>query len=136
MRNSMSKALRSPLALKLGMELQSADRGQAQSALAYDKTNTTVGNIVHGGAILSLADSAATAAIWSLVEDPENYRGLTIDLSLSFVSAARGADLLANARVLKRGRSICYCDVEVLTTFGELIAKAKVVYKLSRNRTQ
>ncbi|NOX51676.1 MAG: PaaI family thioesterase [Gammaproteobacteria bacterium] len=128
------KKRHSPLAEKLGMELVSADRGSARYLLPFDTSNTTIEDVVHGGAILSLADSAATAAIWSTVEEREQYRGLTIDLSLSFVSAARGIDLIANARVLKRGRSISYCDVDVETDTGVLIAKAKVAYKLSRVR--
>lgn len=123
---------RSPLGDKLGMRLLEGGDGRAQFLLPFDHTNTTVANVVHGGAILSLADSAATAAIWSTVEKLDQYRGLTIDLSMSFISAARGADLLANASVLKRGRSVCYADVEVVTADGELIAKAKVAYKLSK----
>lgn len=123
---------RSPLGDKLGMRLVEGGEGYAQFSLPFDRTNTTIADVVHGGAILSLADSAATGAIWSTVEKPEQYRGLTIDLSLSFISAARGTDLLANARVLKKGRSVCYADVEVVTVDGDLVAKAKVAYKLSK----
>jgi acyl-coenzyme A thioesterase PaaI-like protein len=42
---------------------------------------------------------------------------------------AGGRDLLADARVLRRGGSLCSCDVEVRA--GEsLVAKALVTYKL------
>jgi len=131
-RASMVRALRSPLAEKLGItSIEGAD-GTARVEMPYDATNTTTSDIVHGGAILSLADVAATASIWSTVEDPARYRGLTIDLSLSFIAAARSRDLVANARVIKRGRSICYSEVEVETSDGEIVAKAKVAYKLSK----
>ena len=129
---SSLRELHSPLAEKLGMRLVEQGEGYVQFSLPFDHTNTTIADVVHGGAILSLADTAATGAIWSTVDEPEHYRGLTIDLSLSFIAAARGADLLANARVLKRGRSVCYADVEVVTIEGELVAKAKVAYKLSK----
>jgi uncharacterized protein (TIGR00369 family) len=122
----------SPLATKLGLTLVNAGDGAALYSLPFDHSNTTIEDVVHGGAILSLADSAATAAVWSTVEEREKYRGLTIDLSLSFISAARNVDLIARAQVLKRGRSICYCEVDVETEAGVLIAKAKVAYKLSR----
>lgn len=129
---TLRRALHSPLAGKLGITLTDIGHGTARLHMPFDTTNTTVGDIVHGGAILSLADTAATAAIWSTVEDPQSYRGLTIDLSLSFLSAARGADLTADARILKRGRSICYSEVDVTAPDGELVARATVAYKLSR----
>ncbi len=130
--SSATRTIQSPLGEKLGMRFVSAHNGVAEYALPYDVSNTTVADVVHGGAILSLADVAATAAVWSTVAEPDKYRGLTIDLSLSFVTAARRVDLVAKAHVLKRGRSVCYCDVRVESDTGELIAKAQVTYKMSR----
>ena len=51
--------------------------------------------------------------------------GLTVD----FVAAGRG-DLVADARVLRRGGSLCFCDVEVADADDRLVAKALVTYKL------
>ena len=127
---------RSPLAEKLGMEFLEASEGTATMTMPFDPANTTIDDVVHGGAILSLADSVATAAIWSSIPVKERgkYRGLTIDLSLSFVSAARGTDMVGKAKLLKRGNSICFAEVEIVTAAGVLVAKAKVAYKLSKIR--
>lgn len=123
----------SAYAAKLGIVCDLTEDDRAVYSMAFREDNTTVADVVHGGAISSLADIAATAAAWSTVTDVARYRGTTIDLSLSFIAAARGCGIVADARVLKRGGTVCFCDVELTAAgSGELIAKCKVVYKLSR----
>jgi uncharacterized protein (TIGR00369 family) len=90
----------------------------------------TMADLVHGGAIASLVDTAAMAASWSTEKVPDNLRGTTADLSLSFLSGARGSELRAEARVLRRGRTLCFCEVEVSDGAGEAVAKSLVTYKL------
>lgn len=125
----------SPLSTKLGITCRNVGDDQAVYVMPFRDDNTTIGNVIHGGAILSLADCAATGAAWSVIAEPERHRGLTIDVSLSFLSAARGADLTATARVVKRGGTICFCDVDITDSDGVPIARAKVTYKLSRKAT-
>jgi uncharacterized protein (TIGR00369 family) len=100
--------------------------------LPFSLRITTLADIVHGGAIGTLIDTAATVAAWSGVDDPEAHRGTTIGFSVSFLAAARGVDLVAEARVTQRGRSICFVDVAVHDTRGTSIATGQVSYKLSR----
>ena len=122
---------RSPLAVKLGIEIVSAAAGEAHYRLPFTESNTTIADVVHGGAILTLADTAATGAVWSEVEQPERYRGLTTNLSHAFLSAARAVDLHAHARVVRRGRSLVFCQVDVVSATGDAVATAQVTYKLS-----
>jgi uncharacterized protein (TIGR00369 family) len=127
---------RSPLADKLGIRLLDAGAGEARYAMPFDLANTTVADVVHGGAILALADVAATGAVWSVVDDPERHRGITIELSLSFISAARGCGLIGHGRLLRRGGSVCFAEVDVLAEpGGERVARAQVTYKLSKVET-
>jgi acyl-coenzyme A thioesterase PaaI-like protein len=60
----------------------------------------------------------------------ELLRGTTVGMSVDFLSAARSQDLTATARVLRRGSSLCFCEVEVAGGDGRLVAKALVTYKL------
>ncbi len=124
----------SAYAKKLGIICDLTEDDRAVYSMAFREDNTTIADVVHGGAISSLADIAATAAAWSTVTDVSKYRGITIDLSLSYIAAARGCGIVADARVLKRGSTVCFCDVELISAdSSELIAKCKVVYKLSRS---
>jgi uncharacterized protein (TIGR00369 family) len=131
--NPASVLALSGYARKLGIRHIETSPDRAVYALPFSADNVTVADVVHGGAILSLADIAATGAAWSVIGDASRYQGLTIDLSHAFMSAARSADLTAEAKVLKRGSTVCFVEVDIRnSTSGEAIARTKVVYKLSK----
>jgi uncharacterized protein (TIGR00369 family) len=120
----------SPFAAHLGMRVQSLEPDVARIAMPFKDELVTIGDIVHGGAISALLDTAATAAAWSTPNPPENLRGTTVSITVTFVAAARAQDLTATARVVRRGRSLCFCEVEATDASGQLVAKALVTYKL------
>ena len=120
----------SPFVGHLGIELVEIDAGRAVLSLPFTDSLITISTVVHGGAIASLIDTAAMVAAWSDAEIPENIRGATVALSITYLAAAAGEDLEAEARVLRRGRSLVYCEVEVRTRGGEPTARALVTYKL------
>ena len=120
----------SPLARLLAMDVAALERDRARIRLPFRSEVTTVGDLVHGGAISALVDVAATAAVWTGADMARNPRGTTIGFSLNFLAPARGQDLTADARVVQRGRTICVCDVEVADAGGRAVARALVTYKL------
>ena len=119
-----------PFASQLGVRLKEASTDHAVLEMPFKEELVTIADVIHGGAISSLIDTTATAAAWSVPELPENLRGTTVALTVNFVSAARGQDLTASARVIRRGRSLCFIDVDVTTPDGELVAKGLVTYKM------
>ena len=121
----------SPFGIGLGAQTKLVERDRVVVRLPFSANNTTVGDMVHGGAIASLIDIAATAAAWSGVDDPAGHRGTTIGLSISYLAAARSTELEAEASVRRRGRSVCFVDVVVRDEAGEEVAAAQVTYKLS-----
>lgn len=122
--------VRSPYGRLLGIEVESVAPDRVCLRLPYRPEVVTVGDVIHGGAISSLVDVAATAAAWSGADPDVAARGTTVGFSVSFLSAARGAHLVAEACVLRRGKAICVCDVTVRGADGEPVAKALVTYKL------
>jgi uncharacterized protein (TIGR00369 family) len=120
----------SPLARHLGIEVAAIDPDVARLRLPFAESIVTVGDVVHGGAISALVDTAATAAAWATDDVPDSLRGSTVGLTVDFLAAARGADLEATARVVRRGGTLCFCDVAVADAGGRLVAKALVTYKL------
>jgi uncharacterized protein (TIGR00369 family) len=120
----------SPLGQLLGVETAALDHDRARIRLPFRGEVTTVGDLVHGGAISALVDVAATAAVWSAADLARSPRGTTIGFSLNFLAPARGQDLFAEARVVHRGRTICVCEVHVETADGHAVARALVTYKL------
>lgn len=122
---------RSPLGQHLGWQAVQVETDHARFRMPFAEHNVTVGNMVHGGAISALADAAATAACWATEAAGADSRGATIALSVNFLKAALGIELIADARVVQRGGSVCVADVEVSAPDGERVAVARATYKLS-----
>lgn len=120
----------SPFVAQLGMKVARLERDAADVLLPFREQNVTIGDVVHGGAVASLIDSAATAAAWTAVEDPANTRGTTVAMTVNYVAAARSVDLTARARVVRRGKTLVFVDVEVVDGSETLVAKGLVTYKL------
>src|SRR4051794_23016154 len=113
----------SPFANRVGLRLESIEPDEATLALDYEDDLATVADLVHGGAISTLIDVAATAAAWSTPDGSVPTGGTTVSLTVEFLRAARGVDLRAVAKVIKRGRTLCFVDIEVTDPSGELTAK-------------
>jgi uncharacterized protein (TIGR00369 family) len=123
--------VRSPYAALLGARLEEAAEGRVRVRVPYRGELTTFGDTVHGGVLAGLIDVAATAAFWASGSIAPGARGTTIGFSVSFVSAARGKDLVASAVVRRRGREISTGEVTVSDSEGREVALALVTYKLS-----
>ena len=96
------------------MELREIEDDRAVLVLPFAEEVVTIGDVVHGGAVSALVDTAAMAASWSAIEfDGEPPKGTTVGLTVDFLAAARAQNLVADARVLRRGRSLCFCEVKV-----------------------
>jgi uncharacterized protein (TIGR00369 family) len=119
----------SPLVGHLGIELAAIEPDRAELRLPYRPELATMGDVVHGGAIAALLDTASMAAAWSDDTVPDQLAGATVSMSIDYVAAARGADLTATARAVRRGRSLCFCEVEVTDAGGGVIAKALAVHR-------
>jgi uncharacterized protein (TIGR00369 family) len=119
----------SPLVKHLGIELHSLEPDRAELRLPYREEIATLGDVVHGGAIASLIDTAGMAAAWADDVEPEQLAGSTVSLTVDYVAPARGQDLLATATVARRGRSLCFTDVRVTEPGGRLVAKGSLVYR-------
>lgn len=120
----------SPLAAQLGIEVGELGDGTATLRLPFAERNATMADVVHGGAIAALADTAAMAASWATDEPmPADPSGATVSLHTDFLAAARGCDLEAQATVLRRGGRLCFVRVDVRGD-GELVATASATYRV------
>src|SRR6266571_4960118 len=105
---------RAPFVAHLGIRLQEMEPGRAVLAMPFSDSLPTIGDVVHGGAISSLVDTASTI-------------GLTVD----FLAPTRGQGVTADARVVRRGGTgLCVCEVSVAADDGTRVALALVTYQL------
>ena len=123
--------VKSPYGALLGLEFVDAAEDCVRLRLPFRSEVTTLTDTVHGGAISGRVDCAATASFWANSRIAPGSRGTTIGFSVNFLSAGRGSDLVATARVRRRGREISTGDVTVSDSEGKEVAFALVTYKLS-----
>ena len=121
----------SPFVAKLGIRLEEMEPDRARLVMPFSDSLSTMGEVVHGGAISSLIDTAAAAAAWSGAVVPERPRAATIGLTVDFLSPARAKAVVAEALVVRRsGRGLCFCEVRVSADDGDQVALALVTYQL------
>lgn len=122
---------RAPFAAILALRIESADDGVVVARMPFRPTILNDGGPsapVHGGAIATLADFAACAAVWTL---EQTVRSATVAMSINFTGPAIQSDLIARATVKRAGKRIASVAVEIRDRADALIADALVTYKIS-----
>ena len=81
-------------------------------------------NVLHGGALASLADSAMGFAVFSTLNPGESFT--TAELHINFLKAATADSgmLRSIGRVVHRGQQIAVAEAEVVDQQNQLIARA------------
>lgn len=120
----------SPFVGLLGVQAEKLSDDEALLRLPWRPELATTGDMVHGGAIAALADITAMTAAWCGRELPEQLRGVTTSLALEFMEPARAEDLLGSGRILRRGRTLSACEIDITTAGGTRVAKAIASYKV------
>ncbi len=112
----------SPFAMLLGLELDEIDDGRAAVRMRSSPWLANPGGVVFGGFIALLADIAVSAAVLSLLPPRTSYGH--VDLKISFVRpvTAGDGDLVAQASVAHRGRTIVITNCAVLNAAGKPVA--------------
>ena len=112
---------RVPFIGHLGIVTEALGEGRAQLRLALRPELTNSFGGAHGGVILTLLDVASATATRTL--HPRSRGVITIDLATSFLDAGKG-ELVAEARVVRDGRSAVFVEAEVRSAEGALVARA------------
>ena len=130
-RRRAEKIVTSSIGGQMGMTVDDAAEGRCVVRMPAVGAVQNGAGRVHGGAITALIDSAATAAAWSYKGLGKNAWGTTISLTCNFLEAGKIADLIADARVKRRGRSTVFVEIDVSDTDDRTIAQGLVTYKLN-----
>jgi uncharacterized protein (TIGR00369 family) len=113
-----------PFAAFCGVEPVASDEAGARLRLELRAEHGNNLGIAHGGVTCTLLDIAMGSAARRAAGLPV----MTLDMQTSFIAPGRGI-LLAEGRVVRAGRSVVFCEGEVRTETGELVAKASGLFK-------
>lgn len=114
-----------PIFGTLKLQIGAVDEGRAVLTLPYDSKQEGIFDSIHGGLLMTLADTAACVAILS-VTGPHT-RITTTDMNIRFLAPCR-SDATAVATVIKVGRTLCPVSVDLRDDAGNAIGVAQVTY--------
>lgn len=114
-------------ALKVKVELQEADGARIRIPYADEIANP--GGALHGGVIASAIDIAGVLAAYDESRESPRLASGTLDLDVVYLAAAIREDVIAEARVLRRGKEISFSQVEVRNEGGKKLAAGLVTHR-------
>ena len=118
----------SPALARVGPVLEEIGPDSAVIRLPYSGEITNGSGVIHGGWLATLADTAVAFALATNFDGKMGFA--TSDLTIHFLRRARG-DVVARARVVKKGRRISVGDVEIVDAAGEPVARALASFLLT-----
>ena len=110
----------------LGMQIVKAQAGVGQVSIQVDARLMHPQQMVHGGVIFTIADTAMSMALMSVI--PQGSRFGTIEAKINFMLPVRSGELLAEGKIVHQGRSTAVVEATVYNLFeGEQQAIAKAL---------
>jgi len=110
-----------PFAVEAGVVLEAAAADEVVGSLPWAPQRCTAGGMMHGGALMTLADSVG--AVCAFLNLPAGASTSTVSSSTSLVRALRSGSAHATARPLNVGRSFIVVVVEVRDDEDRLVAQ-------------
>jgi uncharacterized protein (TIGR00369 family) len=111
-----------PFAQSIGSELIDADPAGVRARIEWDESRCTAGGMLHGGVLMSLADSAA--AVCAFLNLPEGAAGTTtVESKTNFLRAVREGGVTASSTPLHKGRRFVVVETELRDDQDRLVAK-------------
>jgi|CZKC01.1.fsa_nt_gi uncharacterized protein (TIGR00369 family) len=111
-----------------GYELDSIGDGKAVMSLRVTDRHKQIHGVVHGGILASLADTAGAMAAYPLL--PRGTRLATVEMTINYLEPVDRGPIVAEARVLRLGRTLAVAECEVKDAEGNLAAKALVTFAI------
>jgi uncharacterized protein (TIGR00369 family) len=110
-----------PFAATIGIALESATPQQVTGRLAWSAGLCTAGGVLHGGALMTLADSLG--GLCAYLNLPDSAATATISSSTNFLRPVRGGQVHAASRPVHVGRSVIVVQTELRDDSAVLAAQ-------------
>ena len=125
----LARGLRASRSVRLfGFELDAVEPGRAVVGMKVRAQHKQVHGVVHGGILAGLADTAAGLAIYSAL--PRGTRLATIEMKINYLEPVHQGRLLAEARLLRKGRNLAVAACDVRDTHSRLVATALLTFSI------
>ena len=116
----------------IGMRLKRVEIGEVHVALDVEPRHMNLVDLLHGGLIATLADTATGLAYRTVLEP--GTRHVTTHLSVTFLSPGRAGRVTARGKVVKAGGRFGYAEADIIGRDEELLARATATFAVSPER--
>jgi uncharacterized protein (TIGR00369 family) len=96
----------------IGAKLIKVGPGEVAIGMKFRDSLTQHHGFIHAGVITALIDNSCGYAAYTLM--PANSEVLTIEYKVNFLAPARGEEFIATGKVIKPGKTISFCQGEVV----------------------
>jgi uncharacterized protein (TIGR00369 family) len=110
----------------MGFEVAKLYSGGAILHVVTEDHHRQIHNVMHGGVIAALADTAAAIAAYTVV--PPGSEVVTIELKINYLLPVAEGRLEAEGKVLRAGRNFIVVECDVTKQDGALAAKALMTF--------
>jgi uncharacterized protein (TIGR00369 family) len=110
-----------PFAATLGLRVAAAAPEAVRVELDHRADLCTAGGVLHGGALMALADTAG--AVCAYLNLPGGAQTTTVESKTNLLAAVRGGTLVASATPLHVGGTLIVVETELHRDDGRLAAK-------------
>jgi 1,4-dihydroxy-2-naphthoyl-CoA hydrolase len=111
-----------PFVRTLGIDAGSMGPDEVRARLAWSEERCTTAGVLHGGALMALADTAG--AMCAFLNLPDDATGTTtVESKTNFFRAVRSGHVEAVSRPLHTGRTLVVVATELRDADGRLAAK-------------
>jgi uncharacterized protein (TIGR00369 family) len=109
-----------PFAARLGIEIEAAAAEQVRGGLTWAEDLCTAGGVMHGGALMALADSLG--GVCAFLNMPAGATTATIESKTNFFRAVREGRVAGVARPLHVGRRIVVVQTDLRDASDKAVA--------------
>lgn len=123
---AQSRVRLSKFSALMGFEVVKLSNGGAVLTVTTEDHHRQIHNVMHGGVIAALADTAAAIAAYTVV--PRGTEVVTIELKINYLLPVSAGKLTAEGKVLRAGRNFIVVECEISREDRALAAKALMTF--------
>jgi uncharacterized protein (TIGR00369 family) len=116
----------------IGLRVEGLAKDFVKASVLYGPFLAEPRGILHGGTLATLVDTAARQAIFTTLKLDHDL--VTVHLDTRYFKPVRAGRVFAEATVVHKGRNLAHGDVTVTAKEGQVIARGRCVFALTRPR--
>jgi uncharacterized protein (TIGR00369 family) len=125
----LERVLKIPIFVTLKFEIRQLGGGKCKAFVPRDTKYDGIFETFHGGLLMTIADSISACAI--LTKTGADAMIATTDMNIRFLAPCK-TGVIAEAAIIKLGRTLCPVSVELYDENAHKVAIAQVNYMIIR----